>query len=134
MNIATLADVPRIVEMGARFHAQANLPSQYDRDAVAVFVSGLVAGQGSVVIASDSGMICGLLAPHYCDPDWVMAVELAWWATSGGLALLSAFEEWARERGAKEIRMTTLCALDRAEKIITRKGYAPTEISYSKVI
>jgi hypothetical protein len=61
--------------------------------------------------------------------------ELAWWAEDrAGLRLLSAFERWAADMGASEVRMTTICGLTAAETILARKGYAPREISHAKVI
>ena len=133
IRAATAQDVPRIVEMGQRFHTAASLPMRFDAGAVAEMLSGMVASDSAALLVSDYGMIGGVLAPAYCDPAWVMAVELFWWADRDGLALLRAFETWGRENGAHEIRMTSLAALPRADAILRRKGYAATEISYAKV-
>ena len=132
MRQATEDDIQRLIEMGRKFHAQSGLPFGFDDAAVGALLSALTGG--GVIIMTDSGAIGGVMNPAYCDPSWRMAVELFWWAEKDGLALLRAFEEWAAERGASEVRMTSLASLPRADTILRRKGYAATEISYSKVI
>lgn len=132
MRKATAADIPRLIEMGRKFHAQSQLPFGFDPVAVENLLTALAIN--GAVIVSDHGAIGGVLNPAYCDPRWIMAVELFWWAEKDGLSLLRAFEEWAAEMGANEVRMTSLASLPRADAILRRKGYAATEISYSKVI
>ena len=84
---------------------------------------------------SEKGFIFGALAPAYCNRNWLIAIELAWWAEDGkGLSLLAAFEGWARDCGAKEVRMTTLHVNPGPEKILARRGYERAEISHRKVI
>lgn len=129
---ATVEDMPRLLAWGKAFHKASGQPFRFDPVAVEGFLTGLM-GNGAVIV-SDTGMIGGVLSPAYCDPEWIMAVELFWWAERDGLALLRAFEDWAAERGASEVRMTSLAALPRADGILRRKGYAPAEISYQKVI
>lgn len=131
---AELADLDRVVEFGAAFHTASMQPFPFDEAAAREFSAGLITNPGGVVLLSEGGMIGGMLAPAYCAPSWVMAVELFWWAESGGLALLSAFEEWAEGMGASEVRMTSLAALPRADKLLRRKGYDAAEISYRKVV
>jgi len=132
VRTASVADIPAIVAMGAKFHAQADLPFTYDADAFADFAHGLI--DGGTIILSDQGMIGGVVAPAFCGPSYLMAVELFWWAKRDGLALLKAFEGWAADQGANEVRLSTLAALPRADALVQRKGYAPNEISYRKVI
>lgn len=134
MMPATTADIPRLVEMGRKFHAKSGAAFGYDGDAISALLENLIASDAGVVICSDAGVIGGMLSPAYCDPNWKMAVELFWWAERDGLALLRAFEAWAAWVGAQEVRMTSLAALPRADGILKRKGYAPMEISYQKVI
>lgn len=134
MRQATPADIPTLVEMGRRFHEGARQPFGYDEDAAALFAQGLVNSPAGCALISETGMILGVLSPAYCRPNWQMAVEMAWWAERGGLALLRGFEEWAVKQGASEVRMTSLAALPRADRLLTRLGYSPAEISYRKVI
>lgn len=129
---ATPDDLFRLVSMGRQFHDASGMPFNYDPEATAGFLSMLMSR--GVVLVSDTGMIGGMLLPAYTNPAWQMAVELFWWAEGGGMALLRAFEEWAANEGAQEVRMTSLASLERAGGILKAKGYAPAEISYRKVI
>lgn len=129
---ARAGDIPQLVEMGRAFQAASGMPFGFNAEVTQRFIAGLVAGGG--VFIGPKGMIGGVLAPAYCDPGWPMAVELAWWAESGGMGLLRAFEQWARDSGAKEVRMTSLARLERAGRLLEIKGYEPVEISYRKVL
>ena len=95
----------------------------------------MILADTGVILLSDRGMIGGSLAPAYTAPDWLMAVEMFWFAEDGqGLRLLRGFEQWAADGGASEVRMTTLAGLSQADAILTRRGYAALETSYTKVI
>lgn len=106
----------------------------FDPVALAAFLSGMIESDRAAVLISDAGTIGGVLGPAYCDPKWIMAVELFWWADRGGLGLLRAFEAWAGASGAQEVRMTSLASLPRADAVLKHKGYSPSEISYQKVM
>ncbi len=134
IRAATIDDLGRVVEMGAKFHAMSESRFGYDEDAASSFAKGLIEGDAGAVFLSDHGVIGGALTPAYCCPAWVFAVELFWWAEKDGLALLRRFEEWAKEMGANEVRMTSLASLPRADAVLRRKGYEQMEISYSKVV
>lgn len=134
---ATKADLPDLMAMGARFHAASGLPGKYDEEACAAFVGALMDAPAGVVFRSDAGLIMGMISPGYCTPDWRMAVELAWWSEDGaGRALLSRFEEWARDNGANEMRLTSIAGLNdrRMARLFGMAGYSPAEISYRKVL
>jgi GNAT superfamily N-acetyltransferase len=131
---ATAADIPALVDMGQAFHTASQLPCAYGRDIMAGVFARMIEADSAAVLMTDRGMFCGMLNPAYCDPSWVYAVEVMWWSRGDGMALLRAFEEWAQQAGAKEIRMTSLAALPRADRILRHVGYSPAEISYSKVV
>lgn len=120
--------------MGRAFHAESRMPFAFDDGAMGDVLAMMIESPGAVVLMTDRGVIGGALNAAYCDPKWIMAVELFWWARGDGLTLLSAFEEWAQEMGASEVRMTTLANLPRADAILRRRGYGQAEISYTKVI
>ena len=131
---ASHEDIPRLVAMGQKFHGMSGQAAPFDPDAVAGLLGQMIDSPAAVVLASDDGVIGGALSPAYCAPQWLMAVELFWWAERGGLRLLSEFEKWAQEIGAHEVRMTSLSAYPRAAEILSRRGYAASEISHTKVI
>lgn len=132
---ATAADIPAIVAMGRAFNAASGTPAAYDEAQAAQVAANLINSPQGVILVSDGGMIGGSLAPAYFNTAWTMAVELFWWARDRrGLHLLRAFEQWAADNGADEVRMTTLGAIKGPERILERRGYAPCEISYQKVL
>jgi len=132
---AETSDLPRILEMGLKFHDAGGVKAPYSKDATARTVQGLIDSPDGVVLVSETGMIGGAVMAAYCSDSWKIAVELFWWAEDRqGLKLLRGFEQWAASAGANEIRMTTIHSLDGADRILSRRGYAPSEISHGKVI
>ena len=131
---ATLADIHRLVGWAQKFHAISGMAAPFDAEAVPGMLARMIESQDAVVLTSEHGAIGGVLIPAYCAPSWIIAVELFWWAEKDGLRLLRAFEEWAAQKGAQEVRMTSLSAQPRATEILSRRGYAAAEISHSKVI
>lgn len=131
------ADIPRIVAMGRKHHEAANNPGAFDDAAATDFVRERMIEGAGVVLMSERGQIGGVLAPLYCAPSHVQAVELFWYAEDGaGAALLSSFEEWAREVGAQTVVLSTVLRHrgQAVGKALMRKGYTPQEVSFSKVI
>ena len=119
--------------MGEAFHMAAILPFEYDRDATAQSILGMI--ETGCVLVTERGAIGGTIGAAWSNPAWRYACELFWWAEDGrGLSLLRGFESWAVAAGAQEVRLTSLYHLERAGKILTRAGYAPMEVSYGKVI
>lgn len=130
---ATPEDMPQLLKMGRKFHDAAAPPFEMDPEALEAAFLGMM--DKGCLLVSGGGMIGGILGPAWARPDWVYAVELLWWAEDGqGLPLLRAFEDWARNAGANEVRMTSLTHLDRAHRVLTRSGYAQSEINYGKVL
>lgn len=123
-------DIEAVVEMAAQFHAESGQAGRFVPDAFRMFV-GQMAETG-FVMRTERGFIGGVLAPSYCDPEWIMAVEFFWWARDGqGMHLLGAFEDWAKASGANEIRITTQETFKRAQAPLFRKGYKPMETSFT---
>ncbi len=134
---ATIDDIPLLLEMGVKFHAASEMPFKFNQDAMASVFANMIENPDAAVLVNGHGTIGGVLAPAYCDPDYVQAVELFWWADKGGIALLTAFEKWAGDKQANEIRMTSLATnekMARAERLLKLYEYKPTEISYGKAV
>lgn len=132
VRLAALADIPTLMAMGRSFHAESGMPFAFNEEVMAQVFARMIEADGATILMTDKGLIGGMLNPAYCDPSWVYAVEMFWWARGDGMALLRAFEGWAAEVGANEIRMTSLANLPRADLLLRRYGYQPAEISYSK--
>ena len=127
---ATLSDVPRIVQLGRKFHAYSiwrDLP--YDLEAVARTAYSMVKNEDGAVFLSDDGLCGGLINALYFSPSHRIAVELFWYAPTEGKELREAFEAWAVERGADAIQFSAL-ADDRrgaTERLYRMAGYNPVE-------
>jgi hypothetical protein len=127
---ATAADIPRIMEMGRKFHAAHQPPWPWDDASTADVVAHII--NGGFAAVTDSGFILGVLAANPISRDWIVAKEFIWWAEDrSGLALLAAFRAWAKEQGANEIQLS--CPPGRAEAAYRRHGSA-SEIIYSEVV
>jgi hypothetical protein len=132
---ASSQDLARCLQMGEKFYIMSGMPMGFDADATYNFLSNLMNSDEAALLVTDGGMIGGLLVPAYCNPSYIQAVELFWWSDDGsGMKLLKAFENWASDRGADEVRMTSLDAHKAADRILKSKGYEPLEISYSRAI
>lgn len=131
---ASNGDIPQLLEWARKFHGISGIHAPFDDESVSGLLGRMIESPTAVVLKSETGAIGGMIIPAYCAPNWSIAVELFWWADRDGLRLLRAFELWAAEVGAQEVRMTSLAAQPRATEILSRRGYAAAEISHSKVI
>lgn len=134
---ARLSDIPRIVEMGAKFHAMSDYSfAEFNREATARFLEATINNPDAVIFCHEQGMIGGALVPLYFDPDTKIAIETFWWADSEGMALLTHFEWWAEAKGAAAVSMA--CLEGKRSKALGRvfkmRGYRPTENTYTRVL
>ena len=133
MRPATRDDLEHITGLLERFHEVSGQPFAFNPDAVSGAVEGMMAD--GCVLVSERGVIGGILGRAWADPEWVYACELFWWAEDGsGARLLRGFEEWAREAGAREVRMTSLAHLGRAGRLLEARGYTLQELSFGKAL
>ena len=91
---------------------------------------GVITQEYGVGFRSDNGAIIGTIED---DPfrDYVVLQERGWFSTDrSGIALLRAFTNYGKEIGVNEIRMTTLEANKRADKLLLKYGYNPIETSH----
>lgn len=123
---AVEADLPLILELGAALHAAIRLPGTYDRASFEGFVLPLLYRGG--VFVSRRGMIGGIVWPSMWNNEYLIATEGFWWAEDGhGLALVRAFEAWARSEGASEVQVGTHQAYRRKAVSRLLRGYTPRE-------
>lgn len=128
--VATEKDVPALLERLARFHGLSGEAGSFDAGVTADFLRRVMAG--GVVFMTDRGCIGATLVPEWFNGARLLACELFWQADGGGLDLLRAFERWAADQGANEIRMASLAKLPRAGRLLLARGYSPAETSYRK--
>lgn len=140
------ADIPRIVEMAARFYAQTRYPdiAPLAKESAAGLAI-LMMDQGVMLVADVDGEVVGMVGlfiePFTFNVATTMATELVWWVEpehqrSGvGGELLAAIEPACRAKGADVIRMMCLAGQSEgAEAIYGRMGYVPSEHAFTKVL
>lgn len=129
---ATEEDLPRLMGYAESFLAYHPITSAFPRDLAAVETTlrRLMAGGDGVLLVHDHGVIGGMLSPMWCAPDVTVALELFWWAESGGLSLMRAFQTWAHEKAATVVQMSMIIGGRDVSGIYDRMGYMPVELSY----
>ncbi|HWJ89100.1 MAG TPA: GNAT family N-acetyltransferase [Pelagibacterium sp.] len=65
------------------------------------------------------------------------AMETAWWIAPdargrSAMAMLAAYEEWARDRGCAFCQMAALVSFPQAARLYERRGYSPVETHFMK--
>lgn len=142
---ATVKDVDDLIEMGKRFldySAFSGLTKVEDDDLARGLCS--VLDNGVIFVAEKEGKIiggiCGMMSKFWFAPRTNVAAELAWWVdeehrgSMSSIALLKAFEKWAKQNGAQVISMSDL-RIDEdypAAPLFTRLGYSVAERSHVK--
>lgn len=112
---ATIADIPRIIELGTILHQTTSYAAQpFNPEKAAAFMAALIGGEGVVFVAEIDGVVVGGMAGGIVDQwfnddliayDYSIFVEPT--RRNGIIAarLIRVFEEWARIKGAKQINM-----------------------------
>lgn len=141
---ATLADVPAIVSMSARFYPTTHYADwcEMDEASVAGLATGLIENDVFFVAERDGelvGMIGLMIAPFLFNQNRKFAVEIVWWvapdARGSRIAsqLLAIVEQPCRDAGADRIQMVHMPnSPPQAAALYRHAGYAESEISFTK--
>lgn len=140
IRLATVEDMPSLMEMGRRFHASSpwrHMP--LDEDVLTRSMTGFIENDNSAVFVLEdlTGAIGLFVAPVYF-ADALVAQEVFWYCESPrmGRGLLEVAELWAGNMGASHLSMICLEG-DNTEtvgKLYERRGYRPTEHTYMKAL
>lgn len=132
---AELEDVRKIVDLLCEFHSQAGQPQDFIDDDAHKFVRFMIFSPSAIMLVSDNGMICGLLVQCPINSEWLMALELYWYAKDGnGALLMNAFEKASIDMGAHEIRITHRDPTPKIGRFLRLIGYNPSEVSHARII
>ena len=130
---AEAGDIPALVEMGRRFHEAKQDAYPFDADSTAEFFASLIPGGG--VFISPGGFIAGAIAGAPSNKEYLTAYEVFWWSEDkSGSALLRAFEQWAKDSGCADVKVSHPAPERGVNAILRRKGYADAEISMEKTL
>lgn len=139
IRLATPDDVPALLALGERMHADSNFASlAWDAAKMSALIEQLIGMPGGFVrvYVADGEVRGGMLAmacPHWCSADLV-ATDLALYVepdSRGGLGaarLLAAYVGWAQVKGAKMIQFGAVaprlwCEVERIAKLAERVGF-----------
>ena len=124
MRQATPEDIPALVEMGRRCHAEKQDRYPFvERDCEAFFASVIKDG---VVLVHGRGFICGVISGQPSNVSYRTAYEIFWWSEDrGGARLLAGFEKWAKDEGCDEIAVSHPTSERAVGRYLRRWGYRP---------
>ncbi len=134
----------RALAAGAReFYASSKFLRSFEIDRFVEFWRPILAAEiGVIFVAEDDGEIIGAIgAMSHPDPysGELVVQEFFWFVRPGhrgsaGLRLYEALEFWARQKGAKVMRMVHLMDSmpEKLSRVYKRLGYEQVEILYSK--
>lgn len=142
VRLATEADLPAIVEMGAAFHAFSGERVPYCR-ASAEASARAVMNMGFILIAEDDGDTLGMIGiaitPLFFNFAETMAQELMWWVdesargTGAAMRLIRDAEIEAARRGVCRLHMLRLAnSPPHLATLYDRLGYRVGESSHVK--
>lgn len=133
MRRARFSDIDRIVKLLERFHAQADQWQDFVRKDTERFIRNMM--PNGTVLVSDGGVICGFVTSSPVNSQWLIAMELYWYAEDGsGERLLQGFEQAAREQGANEIRMSHRASTGKVGRHLEKRGYRHDETVYARIL
>ena len=141
LSVDRLSEIARL---GTQFQAEGILPGEFIAEAFTKTWANLIWQDIGAIFALEKNgeIVGGLGAVTFPDPNdgAVVANEMFWFVAKSdrghGMKLLTAFENWAKQRGAKRAMMVHLENLfpDALRRIYTARGYRPVETHYLKEI
>ena len=138
----TVEQLPQLAECAAVFYAASRFLKDFDMARFVALWTDLLQRDVGVIYSQRVdgrlvGTIGGILYPETYSGKPV-ATEFFWFVLpefrGAGLQLYHAFEDWARMRGAMEIRMIHLMDSmpQKLERVYTHLGFVPAEVHYVK--
>lgn len=140
IRTATLADVPRLVELGTRWISEGPYAGHITprAESMAKLATGLIEADHGLVLVYESdgrtlGMIGAIATFHPYSGDPVMS-EMFWYvepeSRGGGVRLLKAAEDWARSHGILDSIM--ISPSPKVSAFYRRLGYERLEEQFIK--
>lgn len=138
IRLATIEDIPRLVELGRRFRRE----TTYERyiaenpEKMAELGKKLIEQDGLLLAEEESGIV-GMLGyvvyEHFISGETI-AGEIFWWVEpehrGSGVILLQEAENRAKSRGAKHFQM--IAPNERVGKFYERRKFSWVEATYQK--
>lgn len=122
---ACTSDIPVLVALAEREHAGSQWHwLAFDRVVAERTAYDFITQVGRTVLFSGGGYLAGMVQPMGFTPR-TAALEFAFYAEDGsGMALLSAFEQWAGNMGSAVVVVHDYTGADRlGSALVRRRGY-----------
>ena len=139
MKIATIEDLPEVLEMSKQFMSSTGYQKYSDEQTISNLIEAIVTGPQDamiILLIPGVGFLAGQSSPFAFGPH-LLASEVAWWVnedqrkTGAGSELVDAFEYWAKN--IARCTIITLTSLDDiVGKFYEKKGYKLYERAYMK--
>lgn len=151
IRIATMDDIPALLELGRSIHATTRFKQfEYNPKRVADNLTAVIQdkrGTYCFLVAEDStgtavGGLVGCLERHIFSDEQFVATLVHYDVLpekrmgGAGLRLLSAFRQWAENRGAFELSagISSGADLDKMDRFMRRLGFQQTGGNYSLIL
>ena len=138
---AIASDKAAVVRMSKAFHTAAQLPFAFSAATSSMLFDDCIQDEDRLCLIYERdgapvGMLVAYAACHMLAPVKV-ANEIAWWVEPqhrgrSAVAMLNAYEQWARQRGCVLIHMVGLGADPVTTKLYERQGYLAAERHFMK--
>lgn len=143
IRFAIAKDRDRLIEMGQRFAASSGYAQWFKptREQVAALVDAVIAAESVIVVAMHEGrpigMIAAVLTEHVLGGK--LLDEVVWYVEpehrgSAGPRMLAHLERWASTKSVTLLKMLAPADSPRVGEFLARRGYAPVESAYVKVL
>ncbi len=130
------ADIPLLTELVAEFHKRSPLVDfPFSPSGTRTYLEFMMRCPTGCVITHGQGLIVGTVTNYpFCDLR--LAKEQLWYARSGGMLLLSAWQDWTASKGAQIDMMSAIHGpdvdADSVDKSLVKRGYWLTENTYCR--
>ena len=131
---ATSADLPNLIDKGREFFNRTHWRDVAEFDDVSFedTLKALIESDAGIVLTDGQSMAALIVAPLFTNRRVNYATELFWYG--GGLPMLKAMEDAARQKGAAVLVMLNIDGLrsDAVARLYRMQGYRRSESSFVK--
>ncbi len=144
VRIAHMSDIPRLVELGGKLHAELALDTPFDAAKLQKFFQRLVASSKGVIFAAGEPTGCVLAIQEYESPilPSKCALELLIWVEPERRSarlfgeLVKEALQWARDHGCDSLQLSSQASLrgKALGRLLGRYGFRPTDTNYVRAV
>ena len=139
MRKADYSDIPALIHFAKAFFEYSGYGDYvtFSANRMRQVLRNLIDSDDGVVFICEAGFCCAVMHQNFFTQDWV-AHELCWWvdpdrrAAGFGRELRAHLEQWAKEKGAAYLVMSSLDfgRGDKVGPIYVEAGYTPAEHAF----